>query len=211
MKSTIITLTGLTTLALVSCENPADSSNKATTSEAKEVASKPSSGTKWSFTDDSKITFVGSKVTGSHDGGFRKFSGHFFVDNDTLAPNGHEVTIDMSSTYSDDEKLTGHLKSADFFEVETYPTTTFIATDLKQQAGANDTTHVLTGNLNLHGVEKSIEIPVTVAQSEEQIDIDADFFINRFDFNIVYPGKTDNLIREEVVIRFDLTAKPAAE
>lgn len=211
MKNTIISLAGLTTLALVSCENPADKSNKAETSEAKAVSTEPAAGKKWTFTENSTITFVGSKVTGSHTGGFKKIDGHFFVTSDTLASSGHEVVIDMSSTYADAEKLTGHLKSPDFFDVEKYPKTTFIATGLKAEAGPSDSTHILTGNLNLHGVEKSIDIPVKVAKSGEQIDIDADFFINRFDFGIKYPGKTDDLIRKEVVIKFDLTAKPAAE
>ena len=42
------------------------------------------------------------------------------------------------------------------------------------------------------------------------MNITADFFINRFDFDIEFPGKTDDLIRKEVVIRFDLNAKPSS-
>jgi len=208
MKKTILTLAGATTLLLVSCENPADSSTAATVSEAKEVSTATASGQKWSFTEDSTITFVGSKVTGSHEGGFKKFSGHFFVDGDTLAASGHEVVIDMTSTYSDAEKLTGHLKSADFFNVEAIPTSTFTVTGLEAKTGAKGETHLLTGNFDFHGVTKSIDIPVTVAQSADTINLKADFFINRFDFNLKYPGKQDDLIREEVVIRFDLNAKP---
>jgi len=208
MKKTILTLAGATTLLLVSCENPADSSTAATVSEAKEVSTATASGQKWSFTEDSTITFVGSKVTGSHEGGFKEFSGHFFVDGDTLAASGHEVVIDMTSTYSDKEKLTGHLKSADFFNVEAIPTSTFTVTAIEAKTGAKGETHLLTGNFDLHGVTKSIDIPVTVAQSADAINLKADFFINRVDFGIKYPGKKDDLIREEVVIRFDLNAKP---
>ena len=46
-------------------------------------------------------------------------------------------------------------------------------------------------------------------KSTAAINLKADFFINRFDFDVKYPGKQDDLIREEVVIRFDLNAKPA--
>lgn len=208
MKTTILTLAGATTLLIVSCENPADSSTAATVSEAKEVSTAASSGQKWSFTEDSSITFVGSKVTGSHEGGFKEFSGHFFVDGNTLAASGHEVVIDMTSTYSDAEKLTGHLKSADFFNVEVIPTSTFTVTALEAKIGGKGQTHLLTGNFDFHGVTKSIDIPVTVAQSADAINLKADFFINRVDFGIKYPGKQDDLIREEVVIRFDLNAKP---
>jgi polyisoprenoid-binding protein YceI len=209
MKNTILALTGATTLVLVSCENPADKSTAAQVSEAKEVAAGEATGQKWIFTDNSKISFVGSKVTGSHEGGFEKFSGHFFVDGESLSASGHKVVIDMNSTWSDAEKLTGHLKAPDFFDVAQFPESTFVVTGIEEKTGAKGETHLLTGNFTFHGVTKSIDIPVTVSKSEETINVKADFFINRFDFNVKYPGKTDDLIREEVVIRFDLHAKPA--
>ena len=209
MKTTLFTLAGATTLLLVSCENPADKSTEASISEAKEVPAASATGQKWSFTKDSTISFVGSKVTGSHDGGFKEFSGYFYVDGDTLSASGHEVVIDMTSTFSDDEKLTGHLKSADFFNVEAIPTSTFTVTAIVAKSGAKGETHLLTGNFNFHGVTKSIDIPVSVSQSADGINLKADFFINRFDFDVKYPGKQDDFIREEVVIRFDLNAKPS--
>ena len=208
MKYTVLALISASGFTLISCENPADKSTAAKVSGAKEVSSEQASGQKWSFTSDSKITFVGSKVTGSREGGFEKFSGHFFVDGGKLAPSGHQVIIDMNSTWSDAEKLTVHLKDPDFFNVEKYPESTFVVTGVEEKVGPKGETHLLTGNLNFHGITKSIDIPITVQQSAEQINVKADFFINRFDFNIKYPGKTDDLIRKEVVIRFDLHARP---
>lgn len=211
MKASLLALAGLSTLALVSCENPADQSTAAKTSAAKDVPTGDASGSKWVFTDDSKIEFVGSKVTGSHDGGFKSFTGHFHLDGDTLAGSGHRIEIDMNSTWSDNDKLTEHLKAPDFFHVEKFPTSTFVATDLRESKSGEKGTHQLTGNFTLHGVEKSIEFPVTVQQSAEQVEIDADFFINRFDYDIKYKGMKDDLIRKEVVIKLDLTAVPAEE
>jgi len=208
MKNTIIITAAASTLLFVSCKNPAESSTEASVSEAKEVSTAASTGTKWIIADSSAITFTGSKVTGSHSGGFKKFTGHFHVDGKTLATSGHQVVIDMTSTYSDAEKLTGHLTSPDFFDVATYPTSTFTVTDIKEQSGAKGETHALTGNFEFHGVTKSITIPVVVSGTDKEINVTADFFINRFDFNIVYPGKTDDLIRKEVVIKFDLKATP---
>ena len=122
--------------------------------------------------------------------------------------------IDMNSTWSDNDKLTEHLKAPDFFNVETFPTSTFTATHLKAIEPKEDQeggpTHLLTGNFKLHGVKKSIEFPVSVKESEKQIEIDADFFINRFDYDIKYAGMKDDLIRKEVVIKLDLTAVPAS-
>ncbi|MFC5050913.1 YceI family protein [Rubritalea spongiae] len=211
MKNAIIALTGATTLALVSCENPADNSTAAKVSDAKEVTTSETSGQKWVFTDASTITFVGSKVTGSHDGGFKTFSGHFYLDGESLAPSGHQVVIDMNSTWSDSEKLTAHLKNPDFFDVPQFPEAKFVVTNIKDQRGAKGETHLLTGNFTFHGITKSLDIPVTVDKSENSINVKADFFINRFDFDVKYEGKKDDLIRKEVVIRFDLHAEPAAE
>ncbi len=209
MKNILLTLTGLATFALVSCDNPADKSSAAKTSDAKSVSTDDAGGIKWVFTDESTVEFVGSKVTGSHEGGFKEFSGYFHMSDGALAESGHKVIIDMESTWSDNEKLTGHLKSPDFFDVEKFPTSTFTATGLRESTSDEKGTHQLTGNFDLHGVEKSIEFPVTVEISADQVNINADFFINRFDYGIEYPGMTDDLIRKEVVIKLDLTAKPA--
>ena len=208
MKYNLIITTAATALILASCKNPAESSTEANVSKAKEVSTEATTGTKWIISESSTISFIGSKVTGSHEGGFKKFSGHFYIDGNTLAPSGHEVVIDMTSTYSDAEKLTGHLLSADFFDVATYPTSTFTVTGIEEQPGTKGQTHTLTGNFDFHGVTRSITIPVVVTKSDKEIHVKADFFINRFDFNVKYPGKTDDLIRKEVVIKFDLKATP---
>ncbi|MCB1134377.1 MAG: YceI family protein, partial [Verrucomicrobiae bacterium] len=68
----------------------------------------------------------------------------------------------------------------------------------------------ISGNFTLHGVTKNITVPATVSKDGETIQITSKFDINRKDFGIVYPGKPDDLIRDEVVIELDLTAKPEA-
>ncbi len=166
---------------------------------------------KFVLTPDSKLGFVGSKVTGSHEGGFEKFSGSFDVDvaKKALAAKGtHVVEIDMTSTWSDNEKLTGHLKSPDFFDVEKYPTAKFLLTEAVQD-GDN---YKLTGTLDFHGVEKAITFPATVKVADDQksVSVKAEFAINRMDFNVKYPGMPDDLIREEVCISFDVKGNPAA-
>ncbi len=195
------------TMALVSCENPADKTATAEVKGAVAKSEEKASGTKYVFTPESKIEFTGSKVTGKHDGGFKAFTGHFTVKDGTPVGNDHKVTIEMASTYSDAEKLTEHLKSPDFFDVAQYPQTTFDVTELKKNP---DSTYTVSGNFKLHGVEKNISFPATVSQNGETVNIKAEFDINRKDFGIVYAGKADDLIRDEVVIRLDLTAKPEA-
>lgn len=208
MKIDILALpAAILALTLVSCENPADKTADASVKEAVAKTGDTATGTKYVFTPESKIEFTGSKVTGKHDGGFKTFTGHFTVKDGVPVGNDHKVVIDMNSTWSDDEKLTEHLKAPDFFDVAKFPETTFDVTEIKKES---DTAYTVSGNFKLHGVEKNISFPATVSQDGETVKIAATFDIKRKDFGIVYPGKAEDLIRDEVVIRLDLVAKPQA-
>lgn len=193
-------------LLIAACGNPASDKPKAVTNEAAApVASAPVAGERYLITPaNSKIEFVGSKVTGSHNGSFGKFSGGI----DYLGqPEKSRVTItiDSDSLTADDPKLTAHLKTADFFDVAKYPQATFQSTEIKS-GDDKGATHTITGNLNLHGVTKSITFPATIAVSPEAITVDSTFSINRKDFGINYAGAADNLIRDEVVLKLSVRA-----
>ncbi|MFO0648783.1 MAG: YceI family protein [Polyangiales bacterium] len=76
--------------------------------------------------------------------------------------------------------------------------------------GSNGATHTVTGTLSLHGQSRSITFPATIAVGASEVTARSEFVINRRDFGLVYPGMPDNLIRDEVTIRFDLRAPRAA-
>ena len=205
MRSLPLTLLlALLALAAVGCADPAADAPDAV---VEEPAAEPAPAEETMMADvyglskDSTIGFVGSKVTGSHEGGFESFSGTVSVTGGTPEGSSVEVTIDTTSLWSDSEKLTGHLKSADFFDVENHPTASFQSTEI---AANDDGTHTLTGNLDLRGVAKQISFPANIEVADGGFSATAEFSINRMDFNIVYPGKTDDLIREEVLIKLDL-------
>jgi len=164
-------------------------------------------GVKYVFTPESQVTFVGSKITGSHHGGFKTFTGYFTIKDGAPVGNDHKVVIDMKSTYADNEKLTGHLKSPDFFDVEKFQQSTFDVTEISK---TSDTAYTVSGNFTLHGKTKNISFPASVSQSGDTVKINSTFNINRKDFGIVYAGKADDLIRDEVVIELKLEAKPEA-
>ena len=208
MKSTFIALAILAPTVFVSCENPADKNKDAKVSNAVEkTLSGAEGGTKYVFTPQSQVNFVGSKVTGSHHGGFKSFTGYFTIKDGAPVGNDHKVVIDMASTFADDAKLTGHLKSPDFFDVEKYPQSTFDITGLKKDS---DTAYTVSGNFTLHGKTKNISFPAAVSESGGKVSINSKFNINRKDFDINYPGQADNLIRDEVVIELKLEAAPEA-
>jgi polyisoprenoid-binding protein YceI len=182
------------------CSNPAADQPKATTGEAATPASATAGqGEKYLVTSDtSRIEFVGSKVTGSHNGSFKKFAGeiHFVGQPEKSRVN---INIDMNSVETDTGKLTEHLKTADFFDVSKFPQATFESTEIRS-GGEKGATHTVTGNLQLHGVKKAITFPATIAVSGGTVTVDSSFAINRKDFGINYAGAADNLIRDDVVL-----------
>lgn len=157
---------------------------------------------------NSQVGFVGAKVTGKHEGSFKKIDGQVSLSGGKV--NALNITIDTASVESDDEKLTGHLKSADFFDVEKFPQSTFVSTQVVEKA-AGTATHEITGNLTLHGVTKSITFPASVKADTTSAKGEAEFTINRKDFNIVYPGKSDDLIKDDVLLKLELTFKPVPD
>jgi polyisoprenoid-binding protein YceI len=148
---------------------------------------------------NSKIEFVGAKVTASHPGGFTDFAGKVDL-GDPVEKSQIEVTIQTPSIYADKEKLTKHLKSPDFFDVGKFPTATFRSTGIQKEGEG----HTITGDLTLHGVTKSISFPATLSVGDSQVIAQAEFSINRQDFGVSYPGMRDDLIRDLVVIKLSL-------
>ncbi len=196
---------------IMGCGNPADNVPKAdvssvTNGSGTSAASTAQPGSKQYVVspDNSAIEFVGSKVTGSHQGGFKKFTGELLAANGRLAGSGNKVVIDMNSLYADNERLTGHLKSPDFFNTAQIPTATFITKSISEQG----TNFLVTGELTLHGVTKQISFPATISVTDSSAEVAADFAINRFDFDIKYPGKANDLIRKEVVLKLKVKATP---
>lgn len=193
-------------LAVACAPNPADDKTEAVVQEPAETTAQAPSMEAVTYAIDpanSKITWVGSKVTGKHDGGFNAFSGEVTAAG-TPESVAIKVTIDADSLYTDTDNLTKHLKSSDFFDVETFPTATFESTGVA--AGDADGSYSVTGNLTLHGVTKQVTFPATISVTPDEVSAQAEFFIKRFDFELQYPGKPDDLIRDEVVIKLDINA-----
>jgi len=188
-------------ILLAGCSNPADKTESAEVGAAVDAVKAVADAATYSISSDSTISFVGSKVTGSHEGGFESFEGTIAVANGKIVPPS-KVTIQMDSLWSDSNRLTGHLKSPDFFDVAKYPNAEFAVTSMRDTPQGTE----MTGNLTLHGVTKSITFKPEVSISDDEVTLKAEFDIMRFDFGIVYKGKVDDLIRDEVVIKLDVRA-----
>lgn len=200
----ITILSGL--IFFTACNDPAADKSKAKTGEATQVASPAApQGHKYSITaQNSKVEFIGSKVTGKHNGSFGDFAGNIdYTGNpETSRVN---ITIKTDSLTTDTPDLTKHLKTPDFFDTAKFPEATFVSTAIKP-GGENGATHTVTGNLTLHGVTKAVTFPATINVTPDAASVESSFSINRKDFGINYAGAADNLIRDDVVLTLHIRA-----
>lgn len=203
----------LATIAfMAACEDPAANKPKAQTTNSN-TSNAPAANTATAATksettqitpENSKVEFVGSKVTGHHDGGFKKFSGTIDLVNGKVEESKVSVEIETDSIFSNDDKLTTHLKSPDFFDVQKFPKASFTSTKIVVDSAKGADAYTVTGDLDLHGQKKSVTFPATIKISADGVTVNADFSINRKDFGINYPGMANDLIRDDVAIKLDL-------
>lgn len=171
-------------------KTPVSNTEKAPVTADTQVAS-----TQWKIKEGSTLGFVGAKVSGDHTGGFKGIDGAVSVaDNAVVAV---ELTIDMGTLFADHPKLEGHLKTEDFFNVVEYPTATFKSTAIQDGK--------ITGVLDLVGQSKEVTFPATVEIKDAMALISGEFTINRQVWGIAYPGKPDDLIKDEVLIKANMS------
>jgi polyisoprenoid-binding protein YceI len=210
-----------TILLLTACTNAPDS-DQAKTSEAEQTnAAKGDENWKIDVAS-SDIKWIGTKVSGYHTGEIPLKSGHISLSNGNVV--GGNFVMDVAnltvsgpkgSNEAMNKKLLGHLQSEDFFDVQKHSEAIFELTDVQPfQGTVQDTTdprqeeinqykvtnptHTVRGNLTIKGITKNIEFPAQITTSGNTVDAIAKFNINRKDWNIVYAGQPDDLIRDDV-------------
>jgi polyisoprenoid-binding protein YceI len=134
----------------------------------------------------SSVAWLAKKVTGEHNGTVGISAGALNINGNKLI--GGNFTIDLKSIKDLDitdpgynQKFIGHITSGDFFEVEKFPTATFVITKV---AG-----NQVTGNLTVKGITKSITFPAEIAVKGGKVSAKANITIDRTDFNIRYGSK----------------------
>jgi polyisoprenoid-binding protein YceI len=195
----------------IACANPAANKTQANVASATQESNtaKPAEAETLAINpENSKVEFVAAKITRSHQGSFKKFSGTIDLVANNLPGSRVSIDIDTASVVTDEDQLTGHLKTPDFFDVPKYPKATFVSTKIEPNK-TNDATHTVTGNFELHGIKKSISFPATIQVATDSASVNAEFAINRKDFGLLYPGKADDLIRDGVVIKLTVKAPRA--
>ena len=144
-------------------------------------------------------------------GQFTGIAGVLKLDEAAITNSSIEATIDAASINTGDAQRDGHLKSPDFFNVETFPTLAFKSTHVTRNADGDLT---IDGDLTMHGVTRkatfSVEGPSAPGKDpwgNTRIGLSATTKINRKDFGLTWNSTLETggvLVGEEVTISLDV-------
>lgn len=119
-----------------------------------------------------------------------------------------EFTIQAASIDTGVERRDDHLRSEDYFEVETYPEITFVSTGVERHG----TGHAMTGQLTIKGVTQDVTLPVTFggpvsdAWGNTRVGVELSGEINRHDFGVAYDATADKSISDTVRLDVQIQA-----
>jgi polyisoprenoid-binding protein YceI len=202
----------VTAMVVVSCKK-----EKPLASENNEVTTTKEGNPFIVDTLNSKIGWKGYKIFKSEN------TGHFgtlkFESGDVTVKDGKlesgKFVADMNSLTSEDlksdaaqlEKLNGHLKSGDFFEVEKFPTASYEITKVTPSAGGDYNT-LLDGNLTVKGISKPVQFKANVSVKEGEVSIATEpKDIQREEFGVKFKAPAENgVIKDEITLQISIKA-----
>jgi polyisoprenoid-binding protein YceI len=144
-------------------------------------------------------------------GEFKGIKGALKLNDADVTQSAVDVSIDVATIDTRDAQRDGHLKTADFFDVEKFPTLTFKSTRVVK--GKNGEVKV-NGDLTIHGVTRNVELevegpsePMKDPWGNTRIGLSATTRINRKDFGLTWNAALETggiLVGEEVNITLDV-------
>lgn len=149
----------------------------------------------------SQINFIAEALLISAHGHFDRFDGQVQIDPENLENSTLNLTIETASINTRIERRDNHLRSPDFFDAANHPQITFASKSVRK---VDDSNLVLTGDLTVRGVTKTVDVPVEVVFLRDgRGRFKGQFQINRQDFGVSYNSRM-NPIEDMVTVQFDL-------
>jgi polyisoprenoid-binding protein YceI len=148
-------------------------------------------------------------------GKFTDFAGTIQVDRAKPESSTVEFAIQATSIDTSDQRRDQHLRSADFFDVANHPTITFKSSSIK--ANGKDG-WLVTGDFTMHGVTKSIVLPVTLLgegkdpMGNEKMGLETGLTLNRKDYGLNWNRTLETggvLVGDEVKVQIAIEANKA--
>jgi polyisoprenoid-binding protein YceI len=200
---------------LLACRGPETKENKNNAATTIEY-SIPLGSEKYVIdTKESVLTWEGSMVfanTEEHKGYVYISTGELLIEKSQLV--GGMVEINMNSIeYKDKTHKNSpikHLKSPDFFNVEKFPISTFVITEVATVSGENIE---VTGNLNIKGITQAITFPAKievrngVAKANGKVTIDRTQWGIRYKSGTFYDNLADEAVSDDVEFEMKIVAK----
>ncbi len=149
-------------------------------------------------------------------GNFKDYSGSIQFDSADPAALSAEATIQVASINTQNTDRDKHICNADFLDAEKFPTINFKSTSVAKEGDQ----YVLSGDFTLHGVTKSIAIPLTVSgpvknpQGASIIGLSGEVTINRQDYGITWSKALDTgglMLGNDVKVSIEIEAGKQAE
>jgi polyisoprenoid-binding protein YceI len=144
-------------------------------------------------------------------GQFGAFTGTAHIDAANPAASKVELSIDVTSVETGSADRDGHLKSADFFDAEKYPTITFTSTKVERDGDDWD----ITGDLTIKDVTKPVTIEFEQTGSavdpfgNTRVGFEGDVTVNRKDWGLTWNAALETggvLVSEKIKLEFDVSA-----
>lgn len=153
-----------------------------------------------------------SKVRGQ----FNQFSGSFTVGAD-LASSGVQAEIDLASIDTNNADRDAHVRSADFFDVDQFPTMRYRSTGIRPEGDG----YVVEGELSLHGVTRPVALDLEVNGylpespfGDTRVGFSAHAEIDRRDFGLHWNGPVEGggvVLGHAVKIQLEVEAVKRAD
>lgn len=152
-----------------------------------------------------------SKVKGHFD----QFSADLDINPEDLTGGNIRFEVDIASINTNNSDRDNHLRSGDFFDAETYPKMTFVATDIQKE---DDDEYKITGDLTIRDVTKPVTFDVdyngrgTNPWGVEVVAFEIEGKINRKDFGLNWNQTLETggvLVGETIKIHLEIEANPA--
>ena len=141
-------------------------------------------------------------------GRFNRMRGQIHIDESQPANSWVEAEVDVATVDTQNEQRDAHLRTADFFDVDTYPTITFKSTKVEAVSGQE---YRVTGDFTMHGVTKPVTFDVEYGGQSNmggpRVGLTATTKINRKDYGLTWNAALETggiLVGDEVTITLDV-------
>lgn len=152
-------------------------------------------------------------------GGLSKVSGKFSTfetdlkyDRNDITKSSVTVKINAASIDTGIDQRDAHLRTKDFFETDTYPEILFVSRKIEAKGG----NYLLTGDLTMRGVTKSVQIPFSVTGYVEDKEkgtyvtgFKGELSLNRREYGINYSHQIQGFIGDDVRVNLNLLTRPS--